>query len=99
MGTFVPDMRKPREAIGEIAGLWNHDAMACSLLSSFTMTVISIVKLADGEEMISVVPKERSGASSVMEDPRRGSLERRGTVKMEISRKDQTRVRRETIPS
>jgi hypothetical protein len=99
MGTFVPDMRNPREAIDEIAGLWHHDAMACSLLSSFTMTVISIVKLADGEEMISVVPRERSGASSVMEDPRRGSLERRGAVKMEISRKDQTRVRRETIPS
>ncbi len=63
------------------------------------MTVIRIVKLVDGEEMISVVPRERSGASSVMEDPRRGALERRGSVKVESPRKDETHLLRRAMPS
>lgn len=54
--------------------------MACSLLSSVRMTVTRIVKLADGEEMISFESSERSRASSVVDDPRRGALERRGAA-------------------
>ena len=50
--------------------------MACSLLSSLSMTVTRIVQLADGEELISYESGERQ-RTSWLDDPRRGAIERR----------------------
>ncbi len=54
--------------------------MAWSLLSPHVMTVIRIVKLVDGEELVSVDDTERP-RPSVMDDPRRAALERRRSAK------------------
>lgn len=55
--------------------------MACSLLSSVSMTVTRIVKLVDGEELISYESVERPRTSLSLDDPRRGALERRASAR------------------
>jgi hypothetical protein len=52
--------------------------MAWALLISIPMTVTNIVKLADGEEMVSYESSER--VRPLVDDPRRGALERRGAA-------------------
>jgi len=52
--------------------------MAWALLSTIRMTVTNIVKLADGEELISYESSER--LRPLVDDPRRGALERRGAA-------------------
>jgi len=49
--------------------------MACSLLFLLGMTIVRIVKVADGEELISF--ENERGRSAVSDDPRRAMLERR----------------------
>lgn len=44
------------------------------------MTVTRIVKLVDGEELISYESGERSRTSLWLDDPRRGALERRASA-------------------
>ena len=52
--------------------------MACSLLYSSSMTEARIVKLVDGEELISF--ESETVPPSVMDDPRMGALERRSAA-------------------
>ena len=59
-------------------------AMACSLLSSSSMTVIRIVKLVDGEELISF--ENETVPPSAMDDPRMGALERRSSAEASARR-------------
>ncbi len=54
--------------------------MACSLLISLPMTVIRIVQLVDGEELISYESGERPRTALALDDPRRGALERRASA-------------------
>lgn len=49
------------------------------------MTVTRIVQLTDGEELVSFEPVEALTAS-VLDDPRRGALERRGAVELTTPR-------------
>ncbi len=58
--------------------------MACSLLSSSSMTVTRIVKLVDGEELISF--ENETVPPSVMDDPRMGALERRSAAEASARR-------------
>ena len=60
-----------------ISGCWRRGTTwrnPCTVLS--IMTVTRILQLADGEELISE-SSDRAAASSVIEDPRRGALDRR----------------------
>ena len=63
--------------------------MAWALLSTLVMTVTTIVKLADGEEMISYESSER--VRPLMDDPRRGALERRGAAEAARQRASESR--------
>lgn len=53
------------------------------------MTVTTIVKLADGEELISYESSEP--LRRVMDDPRRGALERRGAAEAASQRSSDSR--------
>jgi hypothetical protein len=64
--------------------------MAWALLSTLVMTVTNIVKLADGEEMISYESSERVRPS--LDDPRRGALERRGAAEAARQRALESRL-------
>ena len=54
------------------------------------MTVKNIVKLADGEELISYESGEPTGA--LMDDPRQGALERRGAAETASRRASEPRA-------
>lgn len=58
--------------------------MAWSLLSTLTMTTTRIIQLADGEEMISF--ETERVRPIVMDDPRRGALERRVAADAPVDR-------------
>jgi hypothetical protein len=55
------------------------------LLNTILMTVKNIVKLADGEELISYESSEPM--RPLIDDPRRGALERRGAAEAAASRR------------
>jgi hypothetical protein len=59
------------------------------LLQRIPMTVTTIVKLADGEELISYESSEP--LRRVMDDPRRGALERRGAAEAASQRSSDSR--------
>ncbi len=56
------------------------------------MIITRIVQLADGEELISYESRERQRTSALLDDPRRGLLERRGLVEAIQRRGEQRRV-------
>ena len=66
--------------------------MAWALLLTTVMTVKSIVKLADGEELISYESGEAAGP--LLDDPRRGALERRGAAEAARRRASEARASR-----
>ena len=66
--------------------------MAWALLLTTVMTVKNIVKLADGEELISYESSEPRGP--LLDDPRLGALERRDAAEAASRRASEARASR-----
>lgn len=69
------------------------NAMACSLHSTLAMTVSRIVKLVDGEELISF--ESERVRPSIIDDPHRGAIERRGAANAATKSDNESRFLRD----